>query len=91
MKAWGARRSNKNRRGEGSKKRTALPLFSFLSFFLAPGARGEKSTAMLGFLATQAIFQYTYISKMKNGEKAQRNHEAYAAWAFSAKLQKINT
>ena len=24
----------------------------------------------------------------RNGEKAQGNHEAYAAWAFSAKLQK---
>ena len=28
---------------------------------------------------------------MKSGEKAQGNHEAYAAWAFSAKLQQINT
>ena len=34
---------------------------------------------------------YIHISKVKNGEKAKRNHGAYAAWAFSAKLQKINT
>ena len=28
---------------------------------------------------------------MKNGGKAHGNHKAYVAWAFSAKLQKINT
>ena len=27
----------------------------------------------------------------KNGKKAQGNHKAYAAWAFSAKLQQLNT
>ena len=28
---------------------------------------------------------------MKNGEKAQGKHEAYAAWAFSAKFKQIHT
>ena len=28
---------------------------------------------------------------MKNGEKAQGSHKAYATRAFSSKLQKINT
>ena len=31
------------------------------------------------------------ISEVKNGEKAQGNHKAYAQCAFSAKLQKITT
>ena len=30
-------------------------------------------------------------SRVKNGEKAQENHVAYAAWAFPANLQQTNT